>query len=118
MYWRYFMKNKAIGLDYKDENGEIRYELKNSIHNLERIDGFSAEEFFSNLDKIVKELSPNESFEIIKMYPKIGPDHLFGVLYYNLKNMDKNNRLEKEFDYLKEFIDYEISLYMIVNFLR
>lgn len=106
------------GLDYKDENGEVRYELKNAVHNLETIDGFSAAEFFSNLDKIVKELSPNNSFEIIEMYPKIGPKHLFGVLFYNLKNMEKNNGLEKEFDYLKEFIDYKIDLFMIVNFIR
>lgn len=113
------MKNKKIGLDYKDKNGEIEKKLINAVRNLEKIDGFSTTEFFSNLDKVVKELSPNNSFEIIRMYPRTsGPEHLFGVLFYNLKDMDKANNLEKEFGYLKKFIDCEIDLYMIVNYLR
>ena len=56
--------------------------------------------------------------EIIRMYPRQKPIYLFGVLYYNLKDMDSENSLDKEFDYLKEFIDCKIDLFMIVNFMR
>ena len=52
------------------------------------------------------------------MYPRQKPIYLFGVLYYNLKDMDSENSLDKEFDYLKEFIDCKIDLFMIVNFMR
>ena len=73
----------------------------------------------SNWNSVATNLSPNNSFEIIRMYPRTsGPIHLFGVLFYNLKDMDKENKLEKQFAYLKEFIDYEIDLFMIVNYLR
>ena len=106
------------GLDYKDENGELRYELKDGAHDMEKADGFSAEEFYLNLDKIIRELSSNNSFEIIRMYNNKKPIYLFGTLFYNLKDMDTENKLEKEFDYLKKFIDCKIDLFMIVNFLR
>ncbi len=113
-----FMEYEVISLDYKDENGDIEKRLIDSVQDMEKIEGFSAEEFFSSLDKIVKELSPYNSFEIIKKYPINKPIYLFGTLYYNLKDMDGADKLEKEFDYLKEFIDYEIDLFMIVNYLR
>ena len=60
------MEQKKQGLDYKDENGELRYELKNAVLNLEKIEGFSAEKFYSYLDKIISGLSQKNSFEIIK----------------------------------------------------
>ena len=112
------MEYGVIGLDYNDENGDIEKRLIESVQDMEKIEGFSIEEFFSNLDKVFKELSPNNSFEIIKEYPKNKPIYLFGTLYYNLKDMDGADKLEKEFDYLKEFIDCEIDLFMIVNYLR
>lgn len=112
------MKLKQLHLDYKDENEKIREELDNILEDMEKIDGFSQEEFYSKLDKIITELSRSNSFEIIRMYPRQKPIYLFGVLYYNLKDMDSENSLDKEFDYLKEFIDCKIDLFMIVNFMR
>ena len=114
------MEDKRQGLEYKDENGEVRYELKNAALNLEKIEGFSAEKFYSYLDKIISELSQKNSFKIIKDYARVHnkPKFLFGVLFYNLKDMDENNDFDEEFDYLKQFIDYKIDFYMIINFIR
>ena len=114
------MEHERQGLEYKDENGEVRYELKNAVLNLEKIEGFSAEKFYSYLDKIISELSQKNSFKIIKDYARVHKksEFLFGVLFYNLKDMDEKNDFEEEFDYLKQFIDYEIDFYMIINFIR
>ena len=60
------MKNKSIGLDYKNENGELRYELKNGAHDMEKADGFSAEEFYLNLDKVIQEVEPIKARGIAK----------------------------------------------------
>ena len=48
------MERKRQGLDYKDENGEVRYELKNGVHSMEKIEGFSAEEFSSIMNAHVQ----------------------------------------------------------------
>ena len=112
------MKTKNLHLDYKDEKGEVNYKLRNGAHYMKDAEGFSAEEFYSNLDKVIRELSPKNSFEPIRCYPSNnGPIALFGFLFYFLKGMD-NNGLQKQFDYLKQFIDYEINIFMIVNFIR
>ena len=112
------MENKAICLDYKTEDGEIEKKLIDAVQDMEKMEGFSAEEFLFNLDKVVRELSPDNSFEIIRMYPRKKAIYSLGTLFYNLKDMDTENKLEKEFDYLKEYIDCKIDLFMIVNYLR
>ena len=50
------MEIKDICLDYKDEDGELRYELEDGAHDMEKVDGFSAEEFYLNLDKVIIEV--------------------------------------------------------------
>ena len=114
------MEYKQEHLEYKDDKGEIRSDLKGAIRNLEKIDGFSAETFYSYLDEIITALSPKNSFKLIKDYARTHNKSmfLFGVLYYNLKDIDENNDFKEEFDYLKQFIDYEIDFYMIINFIR
>lgn len=113
------MKLRNLHLDYKDENGDLRYELRNGAHSMKDAEGFSPEEFYSSLDNIIRVLSPNNSFRPIEAYPSNnGPKALFGFLFYFLKGMGCKKGLQKEFDYLEQFIDYEIDLFMIVNFLR
>ena len=113
------MVRKRQGLDYKNENVELRYELKNGVHDMEKIDGFSAEEFYLNLDKVIRELDPEKSHQIAKiLLYSLSPEILFGAYFYILKGFDNRNKLEKEFDYLKQFIDYEIDIFMITNFIR
>ena len=115
----FFMESKNIGLDYKNENGELRYELKNGAHDMEKADGFSAEEFYLNLDKVIREVDPNKARGIAKkLMDANGPGISFGIYFNELKDLDKENKLEKEFDYLKQFIDYQIDIFMIVNFIR
>ena len=113
------METKDIGLDYKNEDGKLRYELKDGTHNMEKVDSFSAEEFYLNLDKVIRELDPIKARDIAKkLMDANGPQILFGLYYNELNDLDKENKLEKEFDYLKKFIDYKIDIFMIVNFIR
>lgn len=113
------MESKKQGLEYKDENGEVRYELKNGVHSMEKIEGFSDEEFYLNLDKVIREVGPDESHKIAKkLLDANGPEILFGSYFNELKILDKENKLEKEFAYLEQFIDYEFEIFMIVNFIR
>lgn len=113
------MEEKRQGLEYKDENGEIRYELKGGVHSMEKIEGFSAEEFYLNLDKVIREAGPDESHKIAKkLLDANGPEILFGTYLNELKGLDSENKLEKEFDYLDQFIDYPFDIFMIVNFIR
>lgn len=110
---------KRQGLEYKDENGDVRYELKNGINSMEKTEGFSAEEFYLNLDKVIRETGPDESYKIAKkLLDANGPEILFGTYFNELKELDSENKLEKEFDYLKQFIDYPFDIFQIVNFIR
>ncbi|WP_297981200.1 hypothetical protein [uncultured Methanobrevibacter sp.] len=113
------MKSKNIGLDYKDENGNLRKDLKDGVRDMEKAEGFSAEEFYFKLDYLIRELDAKKSKRMAKiLLDNFGPVVLFGTYFYLLKCLDKENKLEKEFDYFKEFIDYKISVFMIVNFIR
>ena len=106
-------------LKYKDKNGEVRYELKNGVNSMDQADDFSAEEFYLNLDKVIREVDPDESYKIAKkLLDANGPEILFGTYFNELNALDSKNKLEKEFDYLKQFIDYPFDIFMIVNFIR
>ena len=41
----------------------------------------------------------------------------FGAVYYILKYNVLDDSCNKEFEYLKKFIDYEIDIFMLVNFI-
>lgn len=113
------MESKNKGLDYKDENGEVRYELKDGVQNMQKIDGFSVEEFYLNLDKVIQEVDPIKARGIAKkLLDANGPEISFGLYFNELKDLDKENKLEKEFEYLNQFIDYKFEIFMITNFIR
>lgn len=113
------MESKNKGLDYKDENGEVRYELKDGVHSMQKIDGFSVEEFYLNLDKVIQEVDPIKARGIAKrLLDANRPQILFGLYFNELKDLDKENKLEKEFEYLNQFIDYKFDIFMITNFIR
>ena len=113
------MEIKDICLDYKDENGELRYELEDGAHDMEKVDGFSAEKFYLNLDKVIREVDPIKAREIAKkLMDANGPEILFGLYFNELKDLDNENNVEKELDYLKPFIDCKFDIFMITNFIR
>ena len=113
------MKNKNICLDYKEENGDLRNDLKNGVHDMEKAEGFSAEEFYFNLDKVIRELDANKSQKIAKyLLDKIRPTIYFGAYFYILRSLDRENKLEAEFDYLRQFVDYKFDIFMIANYIR
>ena len=113
------MEIKDICLDYKDENGELRYELEDGAHDMEKVDGFSAEEFYLNLDKVIREVDPIKAREIAKkLMDANGPEILLGLYLNELKDLDDENKLEEEFDYLNQFTDYKFDIFMITNFIR
>ena len=113
------MESKNIGLDYKNENGELRYELRDGAHDMEKADGFSAEEFYLNLDKVIREVDPIKAREIAKKLMDANkPEILFGLYFNELKDLDKENKLEEEFNYLNQFTDFRFEIFMITNFIR
>lgn len=112
------MKFQKLFLNYKEDNEKIYDKLISAVQDMEKINGFLVEEFYEDLDKIIRELSQNNSFETVRKFPQKKPIYLFGVLFYCLKEMDINNKLEKEFNYLREFIDCKIDVLMIVNHLK
>ena len=113
------MQNKSIGLDYKNENGELRYELKNGAHEMEKAESFSAEEFYLNLDKVIQEVDPIKAKGIAKkLLDANGPEISFGLYFNELKDLDNENNVEKELDYLEPFIDCKFDIFMITNFIR
>ena len=112
------MKFQKLCLNYREGNEKIYDKLISGVQDMNKINGFSVEKFYENLDKIIRELSQNNSFEPVRKFPQKKPIYLFGVLFYCLKEMDINNKLEKEFNYLREFIDCKIDVLMIVNHLK
>ena len=113
------MKNKSIGLDYKNENGELRYELEDGAHDMEKVDGFSAEEFYLNLDKVIQEVDSIKARGIAKkLLDTNGPEISFELYFNELKDLDDENKLEGEFDYLNQFTDYKFDIFTITNFIR
>lgn len=48
----------------------------------------------------------------------INPVHEFGILYYLFKSYYNNNEYIEEFNYLKNFVDYKIDLFMLYNFIK
>lgn len=85
------MNFRNLHLDYKDENGDVRCKLKNGVYHMKNAERFSAEEFYSSLDNVVRILSPNNSFKSIEVYPRSnGPSAL---LFYFFKR----NEMQKGF---------------------
>ena len=112
------IKFEKVCLNYKDNKGTIYNELVLAVKEMNDSKNFDIEKFYDYLNNIIINLSEEKQFQIIRLLPTTKPYYLFGVLYYHLKDSDEKNKMLKEFDYLKQFIDYRIDLFMIVNYLR
>lgn len=105
-------------LEYKDENGKIYKDLINAVRNMEENTNFDINKFYKNLNEVIKKASEKEKFQTIRKFPRVKPEYYFGTLYYFLLEFNTSNELEEEFKYLSQFINYQIDVFMIVNYLR
>ena len=107
-----------VYLEYKDSKGNIYDDLVFAVADLKYIKKFEIEKFYECLNNVIFKLSENRLFQIIRILPTNKPEYLFGVLYYHLKDIDTDNSLNREFEYLKQFVDCRVDIFMIVNYLR
>ena len=107
-----------VYLEYKDSKGNIYDDLVFAVADLKYIKKFEIEKFYECLNNVIFKLSENRLFQIIRILPTNKPEYLFGVLYYHLKDIDTDNSLSREFEYLKQFADCKVDIFMIVNYLR
>ena len=99
-------------------NKEVRYELVNSVRSMMIDVNFDVDKFYSYLDKIISSVEAELVYHSLRYLILTGPICYFGAVYYILKYNVLGNSCDEEFEYLKKFIDYEIDICMIVNFLE
>ncbi len=109
---------KKVYLEYKDINDQIYPDLVGTVKDMENNKEFNIKMFYESLNRIIVETSEIELFQMIRILPTIKLIYYFGLLYYYLIDMKKNNTLNEEYNYLSQFINYKIDIYMIVNYLR
>ena len=108
------MKKEKYYLDYVDENGEIRKELKEAVQYIKRSD-FKINDFYRALNNIIMHTYNNELNDIFHRMVSIKPDYKIGTIYYLMNEFaDKDKDLIK----LGKYKEDAIELFMIVNFLR
>ena len=114
------MKQKfnKVYLDYKDDENNIFEDLIGAVSDMKDDKDFDINKFYECLNKIIKETSDEDLFQIIRIMPTIKPIYYFGVLYYYLLDMNHEDSLNYEFNYLSYFINDKIDVFMVVNYLR
>lgn len=110
-------KNKTYYLKFKDDKGEIINDLSNLIPKLKDNDILNIEVFLTHLNNII-EKTPEEYIEALRKLVSTKPYHLTGIMYYILKDGCEDESITNDLEYLSFFNDYEIDLFMIVNYLR
>lgn len=102
---------------FRKENS-IRRELVLAVNDMNNEKEFDIEKFFNSLEKIIVNISDEEYYKLMHHLVLINPEWKFGIIYYLLKNKYKETEFTNEFDYLEKFVDYNIDLFMIYNFIQ
>ena len=97
---------------------DVRYELVNSVRSMMIDVDFDVDTFYSYLDKVISSVEDEHVYHLLRYLILTGPICYFGAVYYILKYNVLDDSCDEEFEYLKKFIDYEIDIYMVVNFLE
>ena len=105
-------------LKYKDEAGNIYNDLIGAVRDMKENTNFDINKFYEKLNKVIIKASEDENFQTIKEFPRVKAEYYFGTLYYFLLEFFSHNELETEFKYLSQFINYQIDVLVIVNYLR
>lgn len=111
------MNNKHFYLSYKNDKGEIRSEFNETIESIMKVEKFDIYEFFDNLNKIIKSLSPEVHQKFLQMVQH-KPTYFFGLIHYTIKEYSYDEKLEEAYENLQKYCDCKISLFMLMNFLR
>lgn len=104
-----FFKNKDIK--------EVQYELVNSVRMMMSNADFNVDKFYIYLDRIISNIDEENVYHSLRYLILTGPICYFGAIYYILKYNILDDCYDEEFEYLKKFIDYEIDVYMLINFI-
>lgn len=108
---------KTYYVKFKDEKGNLINDLSNLIPKLKDNDILNIEVFLTHLNNIL-EKTPEEYIEALRKLTSAKPYHLTGTLYYILKDSCEDENITNDLEYLSFFNDYEIDLFMILNYLR
>lgn len=101
-----------------DEKVVLQEELISTVNNMINKKDFNIYTFYDSLEKIISYIEDEHVYHSLRYLILTGPTCYFGAIYYILKYNVLNDSCKKEFDYLKKFIDYEIEVYMLVNFIE
>ena len=104
----------SFRLDYLKDD-KVRPELMEMIKKINETKPVNEYLFFASLNELIK-TSSKSNIEFLATLAQTKPYHLLGLIYYLLK--DDVNVLNKpdDYEYLCNYIDCEVDLFMITNF--
>lgn len=101
---------------FRNDNS-IRKELVLAVNAMNNEKEFDIDKFFNSLEKVINNVTNEEYDQLIHKLVLINPVCKFGIIYYLLKGNYNETQFNVEFNYLKKFVDYEIDLFMLYNFI-
>ncbi len=109
-------KTNSYYLEYLDNAGNIRNELKKVLVNEEDRKNCEVEKFLKLLNDFIIETLDKNKYDILKQFISYADKLCFGTIYYIL--IINSNLNDKSIGNLKKYIDKQVDLYMIFNFIR
>ena len=76
------------------------------------------EELKDSFLKIINSINNDNLMTIIREFPKYKPIIRFKTLIYILEEFKHDGELDKEFDIMRKYIDKNIDIFMLVNYLK
>ena len=101
---------------FRNDNS-IRSELVLAVNAMSNEKEFDIDKFFNSLENVINNVTNEEYDKLIQKLVLIKPVCKFGIIYYLLKGNYNETQFNVEFNYLKKFVDYEIDLFMLYNFI-
>ena len=108
--------NSMYYLEYLDNNGNIHEELKKILINEKDRKKYNVKEFLNLLNNFITKNLDKNKFNILKQIVSFTPTLCFGTIYYILTI--KSNLNDESVNNVREYIDKEVDLFMIINFIR
>lgn len=104
----------SFRLDYLKDD-KVRPELMEMIKKINETKPVNEYLFFASLNELIK-TSSKSSIEFLYTLVQTKPYHLLGLVYYLLKDDVNVSNIHDEYEYLRNYIDCEVDLSMITNF--
>ncbi len=68
--------------------------------------------------KIINKINNDNLMTIIREFPKYKPVIKFKTLYYIIEEFKQYGELDHEFEVMRRYLDKDIDIFMLVNFLK